>query len=71
MSTRMTAAEMCAACAAGGTQRYCAPGRCYCAHDACHADWHPLPALSDTPATTAPPSSSWDNREESTWIDQL
>ena len=56
-----------------GTARYCAPARCYCAHDDCPAEWHPLPNLREIePAPTKPTrASSWDTREESTWIDSL
>lgn len=66
---------LCATCESGPTRRYCAPGRCYCAHPDCHAfaSWVELPTLADVvPAPRKPArASSWDTREESTWIDQL
>jgi hypothetical protein len=62
----------CATCATGPTRRYCAPARCYCGHTDCHAyaswiDVDSIP-LSDVTPTT---SSTWKEREESTWIDKL
>lgn len=67
-------ASTCRTCAdETGTTRYCAPARCYCAHDDCPSEQAPLPPLVDAaPKTTNRTSaSSWDTREESTWIDQL
>lgn len=67
----------CAACvAATGTKRYCAPTRCYCGHPGCPAfdSWVDLKALAASEqyaATPTPRSSTWDDREEATWIDQL
>jgi hypothetical protein len=62
--------ESCPACTGS---RYCAPLRCYCAHNECPALYTPLPAIRDDVATTipSPSSASWDNREGATWIDQL
>lgn len=66
--------EMCATCIEQtGTQRYCAPARCYCGHDACPAEWHPLPDLREVDPAPAKPAraSSWGTREDSTWIDKM
>lgn len=62
--------------AATGTTRYCAPSRCYCGHEDCPAfaswvDPFALPQPTDTPAPAPATASSWDTREESTWIDKL
>lgn len=68
-------AHLCATCATNGRKGYCAPGRCYCAHKTCHAfaSWQPLPDVRNHEPVTAKPAraSSWDTREESTWIDSL
>lgn len=66
----------CQSCAEVARKGYCALGRCYCGHETCHAfaSWVELPALTDiAPAPRKAPTraSSWDTREESTWIDQL
>ena len=65
----------CQTCTDVERKGYCAPGRCYCAHKTCHAfeSWTELPTLADVePAPRKPArASSWDTREESTWIDQL
>lgn len=65
----------CTACAEIGRKGYCAPLRCYCGHDSCHAfaSWTPLPVSNITPIAkaTAAHTDSWANREESTWIDKL
>lgn len=64
----------CQTCANAERKGYCAPGRCYCGHPTCHAfaSWTELPALPDAPIPAKPArASSWDTREESTWIDQL
>ena len=75
MTTHATTAQLCATCDTNGRKGYCAPARCYCAHEACHAfaSWHPLPDLREVaPAPRKPArASSWDTREESTWIDQI
>lgn len=71
MSEPANAAEMCPTCATGGTQRYCARGRCYCSHGDCHADWQPLPPLPTTATPASTHARAWDTREESTWIDKL
>ena len=50
------------------------PLRCYCGHDTCHAfaSWTPLQPLNVTHiGKSTPARNSWDNREESTWIDKL
>jgi len=62
----------CATCADNGRKGYCAPLRCYCGHETCHAfaSWEPLAP----PADATPPKAKrndWANRKESTWIDQL
>ena len=58
-----------------GTKRYCAPARCYCGHDACPAEWHPMPDLRETaPVPTRPDvrmSETWASREDDSWIDKL
>ena len=63
-----------ATCAEAGRKGYCAPSRCYCGHESCHAfaSWTPL----DTPNValinkSTPARDSWADREESTWIDKL
>lgn len=65
----------CQTCADVARNGYCAPGRCYCGHPTCHAfaSWSELPPVADTePAPRKPArASSWDTREESTWIDSL
>jgi hypothetical protein len=40
----------CQSCTDAARKGYCAPGRCYCGHEACHAyaSWAPLPDLSRT-----------------------
>lgn len=68
--------ETCATCAeVTGTKRYCAPARCYCGHEACHAfasyiDLDGIP-LADAPTIKRRGRSAWDDREGSTWIDSL
>lgn len=68
----------CAECA----PRYCAPNRCYCGHDVCDARATFVahtqvsttgPVYDDTAASAAPVmvDSTWDDRDESTWIDNL
>jgi hypothetical protein len=42
--------ESCPACTGS---RYCAPLRCYCAHNECPALYTPLPAIRDDVATLA------------------
>jgi hypothetical protein len=64
----------CATCTTDGRKGYCAKGRCYCGHPTCQgfASWAPLaePVLETAPRKPSR-ASSWDTREESTWIDQL
>ena len=62
----------CAECASEGRRGYCAPLRCYCAHDTCHARESyvelrapDLDSISDATSTT------WASREGSTWIDRM
>lgn len=68
--------DTCAPCAtATGTKRYCALARCYCGHPECPAfesfiDLDAIP-LADAPTRPSSRRSSWDDRKESTWIDQL
>ena len=62
----------CATCTTVGRRGYCAPLRCYCGHDTCHAfaSWEPLTRpLANV--QTLPTRSTWADREESTWIDKL
>ena len=65
----------CATCTDSGRKGYCAPLRCYCGHETCHAfaSWTPLPVSNVTPIAkaTAAHADSWANREESTWIDKM
>lgn len=68
----VTRPECCPTC--GGT-RYCAPARCYCGHESCPA-FASFVDMASVPLTAAPTvvkagPSSWDKREESTWIDSL
>ena len=64
----------CPSCAAVDRRGYCAPLRCYCAHADCYAvaSYVPLVAANVTPIRrTKARASSWDTREESTWIDHM
>ena len=65
----------CATCTTEGRRGYCAPLRCYCGHDTCHAfaSWEPRPVLNvtDISKPKGKKGSAWAEREESTWIDQL
>ena len=64
----------CSTCTETGRRGTRAPLRCYCGHETCHAfaSWAPLPSLNVAPISKpAPTRDSWDNREESTWIDKL
>lgn len=76
MTTDPTAPE-CATCAETGRKGACARLRCYCGHETCwaFASWAPLPprgSIASTPAPArAPKRSAWDDRKDSTWIDQL
>ena len=69
--------EMCATCVeTTKTRRYCAPGRCYCGHEACpaFATWVDLRAQPYRDAETKSNShhaKSWASREGASWIDQL
>ena len=78
MTTADQRAQTCPACDAdphAAPSRYCAPLRCYCGHETCHAfaSWTPLPVSNVTPIAkaTAAHADSWANREESTWIDKM
>lgn len=55
--------------------RYCAPARCYCAHEECPAfeSWVDIRAIPfrDAEPKKNPARSSWDNREGETWIDSM
>ena len=64
---------ICATCAADGRKGYCAPLRCYCGHKTCHAfaSWAPLAKPNVTSIPTATTSTTWADREDSTWIDKL
>ena len=65
----------CSTCATSGRRGYCAPLRCYCGHETCHAfvSWQALPeASSDATATPMRDGRAWAAREEgSSWIDKL
>ena len=65
----------CTDCEQAGWPGYCAPLRCYCGHETCHAfaSWTPLAPLNiPISKNTTAHASSWANREEgSSWIDQL
>ena len=64
----------CVDCDTSGRKGYCAKGRCYCGHPSCHGydSWTPLPDPVFEPVADRPSrASSWDTREESTWIDEL
>lgn len=57
-----------------GTKRYCAPGRCYCGHEACPAFDTYIDPSTLIPRDVKPAKagrSSWDNRGEATWIDKM
>ena len=65
----------CLGCVEAGRRGYCAPARCYCGHDTCHAfdsyiDLDSIP-LVDAPTPKRRGRSTWDDREGSTWIDSL
>lgn len=63
----------CGECVEAGRRGTCAPARCYCGHEGCHAfaSWEPrkAPTLTAVPRIQGP--SAWAAREESTWIDKL
>ena len=63
----------CDSCTREGRHGYCAPLRCYCGHKDCHAAAsYYEPTIPDPPTPReAPTSTSWTNRKDSTWIDQL
>lgn len=68
----------CPECAADPTaapNRSCAPRRCYCDHDSCHAAGSREARTESVADVTYLPTprraSSWDTREESTWIDKM
>jgi hypothetical protein len=63
----------CATCTTEGRRGSCAPLRCYCGHDTCHAfaSWTPLQPLNVTDISKPKKGSAWAERKESTWIDQL
>jgi hypothetical protein len=64
----------CAECTTTGRRGYCAPLRCYCGHDTCHAfaSWQPRAVpLANVQTLPVRASSAWADREESTWIDKL
>lgn len=53
---------------------YCAPNRCYCGHEECtsfHSYIHRDEIKAEAPVSTAQHAQSWNNREESTWLDRL
>ena len=63
----------CAHCASEGRRGYCAPLRCYCGHETCHAAAsYYEPTIPDVSSVREQQTStSWDNRKDSTWIDQM
>ena len=63
----------CATCTEVERKGCCAPLRCYCGHDTCHAfaSWTPLQPLNVTDISKPKKGSAWAEREESTWIDKL
>jgi hypothetical protein len=66
----------CAECATTGRRGYCAPLRCYCGHDTCHAfaSYVALAPLNVTPIDKRKNRrgpSAWDERSEAGWIDKL
>ena len=66
-------ANGCDACTRDGRRGYCAPLRCYCGHKDCHAAasfFEPAPPDLST-LREVPTSTSWANRKDSTWIDQM
>jgi len=69
----MNTAPPCRTCADVNRRGYCAPLRCYCGHKDCHAAasyYEPtIPDVSNV--REKPTSTSWANRKESTWIDQM
>lgn len=69
----MSDIKTCPACVQRGTRGSCAPLRCYCGHEPCPAFASYIEPRAADIAASAPKrrKSSWDNREESTWIDQL
>lgn len=67
---------LCPTCEAGPTKRYCAPARCYCGHEDCHAfaSWVdmtkvPLPATPKR-ATKTKAAEAWADREEESWLEK-
>ena len=62
----------CQTCTEEGRKGYCAPLRCYCGHEDCHAfqSWHE-PVAPDITLREVAKTSAWTNREEPTWIDQM
>ena len=66
----------CATCTETGRRGTCAPLRCYCGHPTCHAFASFVPrrqpfANVHQLTTARPTSSAWDDREGSTWIDDM
>ena len=63
----------CPECITAGRRGYCAPKRCYCGHDSCHAKdsfvSNTKPTL-DNVVTLPTKTEHWDNRDSS-WIDKL
>ena len=64
--------DPCRECAETGRKGYCAPLRCYCGHQTCHAfaSWRE-PVAPDITLREVAKTSAWSNREEPTWIDQM
>lgn len=66
----------CGTCAeTTGTKRYCAPLRCYCAHEDCYAfasyRKSQMPTLTNVKAADSRMAKSWAERGEGSWIDGL
>lgn len=67
---------LCPTCDSTGRRGYCAGGRCYCGHPACHAfaSYIDLATINTSAAPTATPARSkpsrWDQRDHETWLDK-
>ena len=64
----------CRDCAETGRKGYCAPLRCYCGHQTCHAfasyvEVHPLD-VTTIPTSKSRAAEAWADREEPTWLDR-
>lgn len=70
-------AQTCKTCTDVGRRGNCAPLRCYCGHEDCHAfgSWKPLTRPNITDTNSGPVvvlGDAWaDRKEGSSWIDKL